>query len=46
VRRAVIDAERAELLRWRDLGRLPDDGLRTLERELDHQEHLLPARPA
>jgi CPA1 family monovalent cation:H+ antiporter len=45
VRRAVIDAERAELLRWRDLGRLPDDGLRTLERELDHQEHLLPARP-
>ncbi|SNS21012.1 sodium/proton antiporter, CPA1 family [Geodermatophilus saharensis] len=45
VRRAVIDAERQELLRWRDLGRLPDDGLRTLERELDHQEHLLPARP-
>ncbi|GAB3322133.1 Na+/H+ antiporter [Geodermatophilus aquaeductus] len=46
VRRAVIDAERDELLRWRDLGRLPDEGLRTLERELDHQEHLLPARPA
>ncbi|MGY1727263.1 Na+/H+ antiporter [Geodermatophilus sp. SYSU D01062] len=46
VRRAVIDAEREELLRWRDLGRLPDEGLRTLERELDHQEHLLPARPA
>ncbi len=46
VRRAVIDAEREELLRWRDLGRLPDDGLRTLERELDHQENLLPARPA
>jgi NhaP-type Na+/H+ or K+/H+ antiporter len=45
VRRAVIDAERDELLRWRDLGRLPDEGLRTLERELDHQEHLLPARP-
>jgi Na+/H+ antiporter len=45
VRRAVIDAEREELLRWRDLGRLPDEGLRTLERELDHQEHLLPARP-
>jgi monovalent cation/hydrogen antiporter len=45
VRRAVIDAERHELLRWRDLGRLPDEGLRTLERELDHQEHLLPARP-
>jgi monovalent cation/hydrogen antiporter len=46
VRRAVIDAERDELLRWRDLGRLPDEGLRTLERELDHQEHLLPSRPA
>ncbi|WP_369258639.1 Na+/H+ antiporter [Geodermatophilus amargosae] len=45
VRRAVIDAERDELLRWRDLGRLPDEGLRTLERELDHQENLLPARP-
>ncbi|PRY50008.1 sodium/proton antiporter (CPA1 family) [Geodermatophilus tzadiensis] len=46
VRRAVIDAEREELLRWRDLGRLPDEGLRTLERELDHQENLLPSRPA
>jgi Na+/H+ antiporter len=46
VRRAVIDAEREELLRWRDLGRLPDEGLRTLERELDHQENLLPTRPA
>jgi CPA1 family monovalent cation:H+ antiporter len=46
VRRAVIDAEREELLRWRDLGRLPDEGLRTLERELDHQERLLPSRPA
>ncbi|MGY1650701.1 Na+/H+ antiporter [Geodermatophilus sp. SYSU D01119] len=46
VRRAVIDAEREELLRWRDAGRLPDEGLRTLERELDHQEHLLPSRPA
>ena len=45
VRRAVIDAEREELLRWRDVGRLPDEGLRTLERELDHQEHLLPSRP-
>ena len=45
VRRAVIDAERQELLRWRDLGRLPDEGLRTLERELDHQENLLPTRP-
>jgi CPA1 family monovalent cation:H+ antiporter len=42
VRRAVIDAEREELLRWRDVGRLPDAGLRVLERELDHEEGLLP----
>jgi len=45
VRRAVIDAEREELLRLRDVGRLPDAGLRVLERELDHEEGLLgPAR--
>src|SRR6201996_692470 len=35
-RRAVIDAEREELLRWRDAGRLPETTLRVLERELDH----------
>lgn len=46
VRRAVIDAEREELLRWRDAGRLSDEGLRVLERELDHAERLLPDRPA
>ena len=46
VRRAVLDAEREELLRWRDAGRLPENGLRVLERELDHEEGLLPARPA
>jgi CPA1 family monovalent cation:H+ antiporter len=46
VRRAVIDAEREELLRLRDAGLLPDEGLRVLERELDHQEGLLDARPA
>jgi monovalent cation/hydrogen antiporter len=46
VRRAVLDAEREELLRWRDAGRLPEAGLRVLERELDHEECLLPARPA
>src|SRR3954452_5624451 len=46
VHRAVIDAERDTLLRWRGVGRLPDAGLRVLERELDHQEGLLPARPA
>jgi len=45
VRRAVIDAEREELLRLRDVGRLPDAGLRVLERELDHEELLLPKRP-
>jgi monovalent cation/hydrogen antiporter len=45
VRRAVIDAQREELLRWRDAGRRNDDGLRVLERELDHEELLLPKRP-
>jgi CPA1 family monovalent cation:H+ antiporter len=45
VRREAIDAQREELLRWRDAGRLPDEGLRVLERELDHEERLLPDRP-
>ena len=44
LRRAAIGAQRDELLRWRDLGRLPDEGLRILERELDHEEGLLPSR--
>jgi Na+/H+ antiporter len=44
VRRAVLDAQREELLRWRDAGRLSDEGLRVLERELDHEERLLPDR--
>ena len=44
VRRSVIDAQREELLRWRDAGRLSDEGLRVLERELDHEERLLPDR--
>ncbi len=43
-RRAALDAQREELLRWRDLGRLPDESLRILQRELDHEEGLLPAR--
>ena len=43
-RRAVIDAEREELLRWRDAGRLPDTTLRVLERELDHEERTFSAR--
>jgi monovalent cation/hydrogen antiporter len=42
LRRLMIDAEREELLRWRDAGRLPDLGLRALEGELDHEEGLLP----
>jgi Na+/H+ antiporter len=46
LRRAVIGAQRDELVRWRDLGRLPDESLRILERELDHEEGLLPARSA
>lgn len=45
VRQAVIDAEREELLRWRDAGRLSDDNLRILNRELDHEELVLPKRP-
>jgi CPA1 family monovalent cation:H+ antiporter len=46
VRRSVLDAQRAELLAWRDTGRLPDESLRVLEREMDHEERLLPARPS
>jgi CPA1 family monovalent cation:H+ antiporter len=44
VRRQVIGAQREELLRWRDAGNLNDEGLRVLERELDHEERLLPER--
>jgi monovalent cation/hydrogen antiporter len=42
-RRAVLEAQREELLRWRDAGYLPDASLRTLEAELDHEERILPA---
>jgi CPA1 family monovalent cation:H+ antiporter len=45
IRRAAIEAQREELLRWRDTGTLPDAELRVLERELDHEEGLLPDRP-
>jgi CPA1 family monovalent cation:H+ antiporter len=44
VRRAALDAQRESLLHWRDVGRLPDESLRILERELDHEEGLLPRR--
>jgi CPA1 family monovalent cation:H+ antiporter len=40
IRREVIAAQREELLRWRDAGNLTDEGLRVLERELDHEERL------
>lgn len=43
-RRAVIDAQREELLRRRDCGQLTDAGLRILERELDLEEFTLPRR--
>lgn len=43
-RAAAIEAQRAELLRWRDDGRLPDVTLRELQRELDHEENTLPRR--
>ncbi len=39
---AVIDAQREELLRWRDSGRLSDDSLRHLQDRLDHEERALP----
>jgi CPA1 family monovalent cation:H+ antiporter len=43
-RHAILDAQREELLRWRDSGRLPDESLRRLQRDLDHEEHTLPGR--
>ncbi|OBB85563.1 Na+/H+ antiporter [Mycobacterium colombiense] len=45
IRRAAIDAQRDELVRWRDAGMLPDQSLRAIERELDHEEGTLPMRP-
>ena len=41
-RRKMIAAERDELLEWRESGHLPDRSLRILQRELDHEEGLLP----
>jgi CPA1 family monovalent cation:H+ antiporter len=38
VRQELIDAQREELVRWRDAGRLADADLRELERRLDVQE--------
>jgi monovalent cation/hydrogen antiporter len=39
---AVIDAQREELLRWRDGGRMSDACWRQLQQELDLQERALP----
>lgn len=44
IRRAAIDAQRDELVRWRDAGMLPDQSLRAIERELDHEEGTLAIR--
>ncbi len=45
VRRTMIEAERDELLLWRDTGNLPDSSLRLLENELDREEGALPPPP-
>ncbi len=42
---ALITAQREELVRWRDGGRLPDESLRKLQHELDLQERTLPGQP-
>ena len=39
---AVIGAQREELLRWRDSGRMSDNCLRQLQHELDLEERTLP----
>jgi monovalent cation/hydrogen antiporter len=39
---AAIDAQREELVRWRDSGRLSDHGLRALQHELDHEQSIIP----
>jgi NhaP-type Na+/H+ or K+/H+ antiporter len=41
----LIAAQRDELVRWRDSGRLPDESLRQMQRELDHEELTLPTPP-
>lgn len=41
LRRALLDAEREELVRWRDGGRITDADFRRLQRELDHEEGML-----
>jgi CPA1 family monovalent cation:H+ antiporter len=41
-RRMIIEAERDELVQWRESGRLTEADLRRLQDELDHQESQLP----
>jgi CPA1 family monovalent cation:H+ antiporter len=41
-RRALIDVQREELVRWRSSGQLTEADLRRLQHELDHQESQLP----
>lgn len=45
LRQAMIAAEREELLSWRDTGRLDEESMRELERELDLEEATLSANP-
>ena len=40
----LITVQREELIRWRDSGRLPDESLRQLQHELDHEERTLPGQ--
>ncbi len=41
LRGVMVDAERAELLRQRDAGRLPDEAMREMQRALDFEEAAL-----
>ncbi len=41
LRRLMLDAERTELLRLRDAGRLPDEAMREMQRALDLEEAAL-----
>jgi len=40
----LIAAQRDEFVRWRDSGRLSDESMRQLQRELDHEERMLPGQ--
>jgi hypothetical protein len=38
IRAAMLEAERAELVRLRDAGQLPDEALREMQKQLDFEE--------